>query len=117
MYNYWTGVSFTGLKYAKLKIGCSTQIGMQGELQKTVTRDARGRTREDLGTSVVILCPHMLCEFGDSYEGTTENPRTIYYKITQLGLPWRLSGKESAAKSGDIGSTPDTGRSHTSWSS
>ena len=106
MYNYWTGVSFIGLKYAKLKIGCSTQIGMQGELQKTVTRDARGRTREDLGTSVVILCPHMLCEFGDSYEGTTENPRTIYYKITQLGLPWRLSGKESACQSRRRGFNP-----------
>ena len=117
MYNYWTGVSFIGLKYAKLKIGCSTQIGMPGELQKTITSDVRGRTREDLGTSVVILCPHMLCEFGGSYEGTTENPRTIYYKITQLGLPWRLSGKESAAKSADFGSTPDTGRSHMSWSS
>ena len=59
MYNYWTGVFFTGLKYAKLKIGCSTQIEMQGELQKTVTRDVRGRTREDLGTSVVML----LCSY------------------------------------------------------
>ena len=59
MYNYWTGVSFIGLKYAKPKVGCSAQIGTQGELQKTVTRDTIGRAREDLGTSVVML----LCSY------------------------------------------------------
>ena len=29
----------------------------------------------------------------------------------QLGLPWWLSGKESPANAGDMGSSPDLGRS------
>ena len=28
-----------------------------------------------------------------------------------MGLPWWLSGKEPPANSGDVGSTPDSGRS------
>ena len=35
---------------------------------------------------------------------------------TERGLPWWLSGTESAANTGDSVSIPDLGRSHMPWS-
>ena len=42
---------------------------------------------------------------------------TAVFKMDNQGLPWWFSVKHLSANAGDMGSIPDLGRCHMSWSS
>lgn len=52
------------MKYTRLKYDIMPRWECMVSMRKQSSRMSQGGTREDLGTPVVILCPHMICEFG-----------------------------------------------------